>query len=225
MALSPIQKRLSCSLRMTHQAMSCTRLLGRYALVPSQSACVHYLSHIFRHCAKRQVQRGAFVDIRTSSDHSLCKPSHIAIPDITFSSQHPSSQQSVRSYWSQIASEANLGCVVRLIDVHELAQDIKLWTTAWQSSSDDDGNALRFAIRSSGHSPVKDFDTFKGFVLIDLRRFKDVRISDDIKTAFIGTGAQWRDLSTCTGPRRLRSRSRKNGQRWSRRPCSWRCFL
>jgi FAD/FMN-containing dehydrogenase len=51
-----------------------------------------------------------------------------------------------------------------------------------------------FAIKSGGHSRIKNSSNSDGGVTIDLVRIKEVEISNDNKTVRLGSGALWLDV-------------------------------
>ena len=91
-----------------------------------------------------------------------------------------------QSYWTNVQREVYPACFVMPTSSQEVSTAIKTLVS----------NECKFAIRSGGHSPVKEWSSIQGGVTLDLSDFKGVEIASDRSSVNIRPGNRWVDVYT-----------------------------
>ena len=92
-------------------------------------------------------------------------------------------EESLTSYFTTQQSELKPVCIVKPISVEDVAEAIKIISTADSSVS--------LAIRSGGHNPTKGSANIDGGITIDLRDLNTVEVHSSKQSVRVGTGAIW----------------------------------
>ncbi|KAF2651117.1 FAD-binding domain-containing protein [Lophiostoma macrostomum CBS 122681] len=135
------------------------------------------------------------------------------LPDIVLLPNSPTHisafRQSTASYWAKQESEATPAIIPQPKNALSLSTAMKLINRTFTdciTSTDPERRADvegLFAIRSGGHSPISGAASVCNGVLIDMRSFDDVEISEDGKSVRIGVGARWGDVYSALEERGL----------------------
>ena len=108
-------------------------------------------------------------------------------------------EDSKTHYWAQQECEVSPSCAVRPKTIEQLCTAVNTLSSEHCDRLGKTGEGIApkavFAVRSGGHSPNPNAASIAGGVLLDLRHFCDITISDDRKSVTIGTGAKWADIS------------------------------
>lgn len=99
-------------------------------------------------------------------------------------------------YWAQQECEALPSCVLRPRTAEELSSAVKILKSEYdarRSQADYRATGV-FAIRSGGHAVPSGAASLRDGVVLDLSNFSEIYLSEDRKTATIGTGARWGEV-------------------------------
>jgi FAD/FMN-containing dehydrogenase len=91
-----------------------------------------------------------------------------------------------QSYWTNQQREVFPACFVKPTTAQEVSNVVKTLVS----------NQCQFALRSGGHSPIKEWSSIQGGVTLDLSDFKGVEISSDRKSVNLRPGNLWADVYT-----------------------------
>jgi FAD/FMN-containing dehydrogenase len=91
-----------------------------------------------------------------------------------------------QSYWTNQQREVFPSCFVMPTTAQEVSTAVKTLVS----------NQCQFALRSGGHSPIKEWSNIQGGVTLDLSDFKGVEVSSDRTFVNIRPGNRWVDVYT-----------------------------
>lgn len=125
---------------------------------------------------------------------SLCERIDSSIPDTISYSTSVRYNDSLSSYYSGQESELQPECVFTPRDTSEVSLFIKLITADAAGDGQSYGIQPQLAIRSGGHAVFAGAANIEGGITIDLRALDSFVLSEDRKTASIGTGEVWSEI-------------------------------
>ncbi|KAF1985896.1 FAD binding domain-containing protein [Aulographum hederae CBS 113979] len=132
-----------------------------------------------------------FFSLLTFSAHlafttaDTCSSVVAAVPNLNVSRPgEPFYNDNQDKYWSAENSRTKPTCILSPKSAAEVSAVLKVI-----ASSND-----TFAVKSGGHSPNKYFNSIDNGPLISTRLLNQVRLSDDKKTAIVGTGNRWDEV-------------------------------
>ena len=168
--------------------------LAASAIVIILSVCaIHWLRSAPNAHAHARSEESRFVDNLLEAD-GLCQDLKSALPDnVLLPDDAATLKQSINSYWAQQECEVRPACVVQPRDIQQLSKAITIIKRQYDQLSGTSQGL--FAIRSGGHSPIAGAASIKGGVVIDLRLFCEVTLSEDRQSVVLGSGAKWMDVS------------------------------
>nr|POF06956.1 fad-dependent monooxygenase yanf [Quercus suber] len=131
----------------------------------------------------------------STEQSSTCVALANSLPGSVYTTHDAPYQKSVSSYWSLTACEKRPSCVVLPTTAQEVATTVGLLKAAFNSPPNST-EPFTFAVRSGGHSPEAGFASIDGGIVIDLSLLNKITLSSDRRSASIGVGARWADVST-----------------------------
>lgn len=97
-------------------------------------------------------------------------------------------------YWSAANADLIPACAV----FPENSQDVSRIVTALLNQP-----SVNFAVKSGGHNPNVGFSSVNGGVLISMNKISSTVLSEDQKTAKVGTGSRWLGVAEALEPHNL----------------------
>ena len=167
----------------TFAALLIAVLLLRSAAKPASSP-YKGATHDSTTCAERTPR---------AEDTRLVQRLKAALPAIVLLPEDDHFPAVANVYWARQECEALPSCIVRPTTTEELSSAVKILKREYDDRRREEGYGVVgvFAIRSGGHSVPSGAASLRDGVLIDLSHFSGTVLSDDKKTATIGTGARW----------------------------------
>lgn len=127
----------------------------------------------------------------SATDNTVCSCIEAEFPGRVAYPGQATYNASQAAFYAAQERDVSPSCVFTPADTAELSQFIKLVAVASGNAS---STPAQFAIRSGGHSLIAGAANMQNGVTVDMRKFNQVVLSEDHKTASIGGGAIFNDV-------------------------------
>lgn len=111
----------------------------------------------------------------------------VSLRDQVFYPSQPAYLLSESTYFSIQEKELQPACIVKPASANDVSTAINILSGASKGNE----SAVKFAVRSGGHTPWAGSANIDGGVTLDLQMLNQISVQPDRKSVIIGTGSTW----------------------------------